>query len=125
MVGGGGMGGRVELAQLIKFHEIIPDTFQSSGAELCESRGGRPGLPVPNSPCYGLCGRKAALNLIMTKSFPARINPRCEEARVVKATASSGSFCINTTSITDSFSCVFNRGINCVFLCRGRVSLCL
>ena len=27
------------------------------GRELCESRGGRPGLPVPNSP-YGLCGRK-------------------------------------------------------------------
>ena len=26
--------------------------------QLCESRGGRPGLPVPNSPC-GLCGRKA------------------------------------------------------------------
>ena len=30
--------------------------------ELCESRGGRPGLPVPNSP-YGLCGRKATLDL--------------------------------------------------------------
>ena len=30
--------------------------------ELCESRGGRPRLPVPNSP-YGLCGRKATLNL--------------------------------------------------------------
>ena len=29
--------------------------------ELCESRGGRPGLPVPNSP-YGLRGRKATLN---------------------------------------------------------------
>ena len=29
--------------------------------ELCESRGGRPGLPVPNKP-YGLCGRKATLN---------------------------------------------------------------
>ena len=29
--------------------------------ELRESRGGRPGLLVPNSP-YGLCGRKAALN---------------------------------------------------------------
>ena len=28
--------------------------------ELCESRGGRPWLPVPNSP-YGLCGRKATL----------------------------------------------------------------
>ena len=30
--------------------------------ELCGCRGGRPGLPVPNSPC-GLCGRKATLNL--------------------------------------------------------------
>ena len=29
--------------------------------DLYESRGGRPGLPVPNSP-YGLCGRKATLN---------------------------------------------------------------
>ena len=28
--------------------------------ELCESRGGRPGLTVPNSP-YSLCGRKAIL----------------------------------------------------------------
>ena len=28
----------------------------------CECRGGRPGLPVPNSP-YGLCGHKATLNL--------------------------------------------------------------
>ena len=31
--------------------------------ELCESRGGRSDLPVPNSP-YGLCGRKATLNTI-------------------------------------------------------------
>ena len=30
--------------------------------ELCESRGGCPGLPVPNSP-YGLRGRKATLEL--------------------------------------------------------------
>ena len=28
--------------------------------ELCESGGGRPGLPVPNSP-YGLCRRKATV----------------------------------------------------------------
>ena len=28
--------------------------------ELCESGGGRPGLPVLNSP-YGLCARKATL----------------------------------------------------------------
>ena len=32
--------------------------------ELCESRGGRPGLPVPNGP-YGLCGRKATLNSLV------------------------------------------------------------
>ena len=31
--------------------------------EVCESRGGRSGLPGPNSP-YGLCGRKATLNLV-------------------------------------------------------------
>ena len=30
--------------------------------EPCESRGGRPELPVLNSP-YGLCGRKATLNM--------------------------------------------------------------
>ena len=31
--------------------------YRACGAqELCESRGGRPGLPVPNGP-YGLCGR--------------------------------------------------------------------
>ena len=27
---------------------------------MCESWGGRPGLPVPNSP-YSLCGRKVTL----------------------------------------------------------------
>ena len=29
--------------------------------ELCESRGGRPGLPAPNCP-DGLCGREATLH---------------------------------------------------------------
>ena len=29
--------------------------------ELCERRGGRPRLPVPNSP-YGPCGHKTTLN---------------------------------------------------------------
>ena len=33
---------------------------QRRARELCESRGGRPGLSVPNSNSpYGLCGRKA------------------------------------------------------------------
>ena len=38
--------------------------FQLPSVELrscVKSRGGRPGLPVPNSP-YGLCGREATLN---------------------------------------------------------------
>ena len=30
--------------------------------ERLQTLGGRPGLPVPNSPC-GFCGRKATLNL--------------------------------------------------------------
>ena len=42
--------------------------------ELCESRGGRPGLPAPNSP-YGLCGRKATLNLNV---HPLRPQELCE-----------------------------------------------
>ena len=39
---------------------LIVLTMSSVDVKLCESRGGRPGLPVPNSP-YGFCGRKAAL----------------------------------------------------------------
>ena len=34
--------------------------------ELCESRGGRPGLPVPGSQ-YGVSKRKAILNLLLLK----------------------------------------------------------
>ena len=38
-----------------------PQRVNCSAQELGESRGGRPGLPVPDSP-YGFCGRKAILN---------------------------------------------------------------
>ena len=44
------MGGSTQVCQKIGFR----------AQELCESRGGRPGFPVPNSP-YGLCGREATL----------------------------------------------------------------
>ena len=37
-------------------------TLMIRGQELCESRGGRPGLRIPNGP-YGLCARKVTLKL--------------------------------------------------------------
>ena len=37
---------------------VLEETFRAQ--QLCENRGGRPGLPVPNSP-YCLCGSKATL----------------------------------------------------------------
>ena len=42
-------------------HKHNADAKELKTQELCESRGGRPGLPDPNSQ-YGLCGRKATLN---------------------------------------------------------------
>ena len=46
---------------LKKQSEAKAEVLSLRAQELCESRGGRPGLPVPNNP-YGLCGRKATLN---------------------------------------------------------------
>ena len=40
---------------------------------MCESRGGRQGLPVPNSP-YGLCRRKATLE----EGISVRAQELCE-----------------------------------------------
>ena len=37
---------------------------ESRAQKLCESRSGRPGFPVPNSP-HGFCGRKATLNWLV------------------------------------------------------------
>ena len=45
----------------VKHHVYFERTDRAQ--ELCESRGGRPGFHVPNSP-HGLCGRKATLNRI-------------------------------------------------------------
>ena len=39
--------------------------------ELCESRGGRPGLPVPNKH-DGLCGRKVTLEEVLYWFFRAQ-----------------------------------------------------
>ena len=54
----------MEGALLISVHlftknaPIVKMNFRHRPQELCESRGGRPGLPVPNNP-FGFCGRKA------------------------------------------------------------------
>ena len=50
--------------------------------ELCRSRGGRPGLPVANSP-YGLCGRKATF-----KHWNHRAQKLCEIRVAVLGSAS-------------------------------------
>ncbi len=51
--------------------------YRACGArELCESGGGRAGLHVPNSP-YGLCGRKATLNLNRA-TLKIRVQELCE-----------------------------------------------
>ena len=41
--------------------KVTLNSVNTGSQELCESRGGRPGLPVHNRP-DGLCGRKATLN---------------------------------------------------------------
>ena len=44
-------------------HKATPNLNKTEtvrAQELCGSRGGRPGLPVPNNP-YGLCGQNEAL----------------------------------------------------------------
>ena len=45
---------------------MFTDTkIQVRAQELCQSRGGRPGLHIPNS----LCGRKAKLNFSMVQEY--------------------------------------------------------
>ena len=56
---------KVEVAVLGSLSLIVPETvdcqnLKNRTRELCESRGGGPGLPVLNSP-YGLCGRESKI----------------------------------------------------------------
>ena len=51
---------------------------------MCESRGGSPGLPVPNNP-YGLCGRKATL-----KVHPFRAQELCVKVEVAVPNSPKG-----------------------------------
>ena len=63
--------------------KAIDQNEDDRARELCESRGGRPGFLVPNSP-YGLCGREATLNLNSKKSthLEAGISRRSKQSRV-------------------------------------------
>ena len=49
--------------------------------ELCESRGGRPGLPVLNSP-YGLCGRKVRLEEQQQTELTASVRKQDQTQKV-------------------------------------------
>ena len=53
--------------------------FYARAQKVCESRGGRPGLPVPNSP-HGLCGRKATFK----SKYPTRLKYISSPALVLK-----------------------------------------
>ena len=55
--GGGGVrarGGGYWMTYLQNEEDLTKNLTKTRAQELCESRGGRPGFPVP----YGLCGRK-------------------------------------------------------------------
>ena len=53
-------------------HDILSILHRAH--ELCESRGGRPGLPGPNKPA-GFCVHEATLNQYLTHtSFNAYVN---------------------------------------------------
>ena len=57
----------------IRQKEDEKKTEDGRAQELCESRGGRPGLPVLDKP-HGFCGRKATLN----QSSLCRLGKRIE-----------------------------------------------
>ena len=60
------MGGEGELnSVLLGLYISSTVPLCTRGQELCESGGGRPRLPVPNSP-HGICGRKATLQEVLT-----------------------------------------------------------
>ena len=52
----------ISLMVSVDVKQHLEEIAELRAQELCESRGGCPGLPVPNS-LYGLCGCKATLNL--------------------------------------------------------------
>ena len=62
----------------------LPHVRVDRAQELCESRGGRLGLPVPNKP-YGFCGRTAALNPHVRVTSPACLAGRSSSKRPAHA----------------------------------------
>ena len=64
---------------MFKITLFIKTKTQSSfrAQELCESRSGRPGLPVPNKP-YSLCGRQATLKQKQKQKSCFRVEELCE-----------------------------------------------
>ena len=73
--------------------------FQSNGAQLHESRGGRPGLPVPNSPC-SFCGRKATLNHCSQMKQPTVIFGGGETDALIRTCIFCDLQCMVTTPAT-------------------------
>ena len=76
---------------------------------MCESRGGRPGLSVPNRP-YGLCGRKATLTL--NEPLPAACVGLSVSRLPSWVTPGMVSVCFNYWQ-----DCLHNLGLASAFVC--------
>ena len=79
----------------IRGHEALHHhlSWATRAQELCESRGGCPGLPVPNNP-HGFCGRKATPN--QNESWPTELRGR---VKVEEAVLDSPSLLVLTVSV--------------------------
>ena len=84
--------------------------FQSNRVQLYESRGGRPRLPVPNSPC-SFCGRKATLNHCSQMKQPTVIFGGGETDALIRTCIFCDLQCMVTTATADRQRLAFRFGL--------------
>ena len=84
----------------VKHHERRSEG--SRAKDLCESRGGRSGLPVPDSP-YALCEHKATVNLNSSELELIRAQELCESELAVLGYLSPISLMVSVKVRTQAF----------------------
>ena len=88
----------LKVKSVLSLYIASPETVLATAQELCESRGGRPGLPVLNSP-YGLCGREATLHLNTVERERQRETEFRSHVKVEVAVLGSPSLIVLTVSV--------------------------